>query len=449
VGLLATLAVSLGGVAAWYMSVDATWSHAVSMFATSAFVAYWIVRPAPRSPQAAFALGVLGGFMAMARWQNALFLVLPAADALISLWRTRTRDGTVGWLRGHAAFAAGAVAGFFPQLLFWRAARGGWFDMPASEHAVDWTSPYALDALFHPDRGLFTWTPLAGIGALGLFLTLRRHPRWGLLVVALLLQVWVNGTVWWGDHGFGARRFENSTVIFAVGMAAVLDLIRRRPMAGAYLLVVPLLLLNLTFMSEVATSGLGQQGAVTFQEMTGTVAARLGHPFSLPANVLYARRYASDLTLYERLGSQLFNNADIDLGEAGDERFLGGGWADRERTAAYSYRWMTGTSAHVLFQAHDSAPYTIALRCLPFAWPGAPTQTLEVAFNGSVVDVLVLQPDMQTYEVRIPADLVRPRLNHLHLRALHARSPASVHQGTDERPLAAAVDVIRFRRGGT
>jgi hypothetical protein len=45
--------------------------------------------------------------------------------------------------------------------------------------------------------------------------------------------------------------------------------------------------------------------------------------------------------------------------------------------------------------------------------------------------------------------VVRPRLNHLHLRAHHARSPASVHQGTDERPLAAAVDVISFRRGGT
>jgi hypothetical protein len=449
VSLLATLAVAAGGVAAWYMSIDATWSHAVSMFATTAFVGYWMVRPRPRSPRTALILGLLAGFMALTRWQNGLFLVLPAADAVAGLWQARHRDRARAWLREQASFAAGCLAGFLPQLIFWRVARGGWFDMPASEHAVGWTSPYALDTLFHTDRGLFTWTPLLGLGVLGLVLAARRQPRSLLLLLALLLQVWVNGTVWWGDHGFGARRFENSTLLFAAGLAVIVEQIRRRPLAGAYLLVVPLVLLNLLFMRSLLTTGLGQQGSVSFRDMAGTVSSALGHPMSLPANALYAWRYESDLTLYERLGSQVFSNALVDLGESGDDRFLGGGWAGRERNDAYTFRWMVGTSAHVLFQAREPAPYSIELRCMPFSWNGAPPQTLDVAFNGLAVGVLELRPDMQTYQIEIPAGIVQPRLNHLHLRTRYARSPASLRLGPDDRPLSAAFDSISFRRGGT
>jgi hypothetical protein len=98
--------------------------------------------------------------------------------------------------------------------------------------------------LFDPGHGLFFWTPLALVAVAGLAaVALSRKDRIApLLALALLLQVWINGSVesWTQAGAFGARRFVELTPVFAWGLAAALVWAgqRLRRMATASILVV-------------------------------------------------------------------------------------------------------------------------------------------------------------------------------------------------------------------
>ena len=69
-------------------------------------------------------LGALAGFIALIRWQNALFALLPACDALallVSACAATTIDGAARDAdRRRVAFTACAVVGFLPQMLAWQ-----------------------------------------------------------------------------------------------------------------------------------------------------------------------------------------------------------------------------------------------------------------------------------------------------------------------------------------
>jgi hypothetical protein len=103
-----------------------------------------------------------------------------------------------------------------------------------SGHVSDklfWHSPHALEVLFSPQHGMYIWSPILLIASFGLLLALKRHPRVAIpLLVALVLTVYINGAfnTWSTAGSFGARRFVNGTVIFGLGLAAGLDLVRGR-----------------------------------------------------------------------------------------------------------------------------------------------------------------------------------------------------------------------------
>jgi hypothetical protein len=88
----------------------------------------------------------------------------------------------------------------------------------------------------------------------------------------------------------------------------------------------------------------------------------------------------------------------------------------------------------------------VEFRCRPFSWEGSPEQTLHLIFNGVDVGAISLERDMKVYRSEVPAQLVRPGLNHLLLRAGHARAPAAVGLGDDRRELAIAFDTVSLLR---
>lgn len=455
-GLLLTL---FGTFLAWYAAVDATWSHGLSMFSVSAFVvSYELTRDHRLSTAAAttstarwrpwLLLGFVGGFMMMVRWQNILFFVLPAADLGLLAWRAG--QNTDRWRRGlvdAAATAMGALVGFFPQMLFWRLAREGWLDLPSGEHPVYWDAPYWLDTLFSLDRGLVTWTPLAGLALVGLAFVPKGARRLAcLLLVAVGLQVYINGTVWWGGHGFGARRFANCIPALALGMTAAVGLLRRRPVLSTALLLAPVLLLNLAFMREVTRSGLGQEGTVTFDRTVRTATQRIGHPFALPAALWFAYRFETDLGFYQRMGSRRYNNVRIDVGEGNDETFLAGGWSDRERAGAYSYRWSSGTRSYVVFRTFEQANYVLHFTAQPFGYPGAPQQVMGVYVNGTEIWRQPLDKSLRDYEIELPKDLMRVHLNAVSFSYSYSMTPRDAGVGPDDRELAVQFGRIELIR---
>ena len=297
------------------------------MFAVALFLYTWHQTRGRESVRRWPLLGATAGLMSLVRWQNVLFVVFPAADAIVGLSRSfgagrhapanettsETTPDDNGPAAGHltphlvryAAFAGAFIVVFSPQMVFWKVVRGGFFAMPAAAHDTAWLSPQLADVLFSPDRGLFSWTPLLLLASIGLLFFARRQPYFGsLLIAALALQIYINSTVGWGGHGFGARRFTNCALIFAIGLAALLQWLRSRPALVPALLLAAFVLVNGFAMLGMQTGTLPPSGAIRSLEMLAATTSRIGNPYALPMNAWIALRYDADLGLYERLGPQ-------------------------------------------------------------------------------------------------------------------------------------------------
>ena len=231
----------------YYMTIAPGFSHATSVFAVAALV--WMTlhareplrRDAGRGLMRWMAVGALGGIAALVREQDALFLAVPlgllVADA--------ARAGKWGAMALRAAVTvAAAVAVFLPQLFAYHAINGAFGPSRLVTRKMTYSSPHFFEVLLDPGHGLFIWAPvlLVAVVALAVAAVRRRDVVAGVLLLALLLQAWINGSVesWTQAGAFGSRRFVGATVVFAWGLAAVVAALRARlgPAACAAALVV-------------------------------------------------------------------------------------------------------------------------------------------------------------------------------------------------------------------
>ena len=115
--------------------------------------------------------GALAGFIGLIRWQNVLFALLPAIEALVALWRaSRAGDDRVAprdarrrrrlhRLRGRRLPAADArVEGDLRHYLA----------VSPVGPQIRWRHPHLVDILWSSRNGLFSWSPILYVGAIGL-----------------------------------------------------------------------------------------------------------------------------------------------------------------------------------------------------------------------------------------------------------------------------------------
>jgi len=236
-----TAALWLGTPVLYYMSVAPAFSHACSLFVVASMLWLWLrARTGSLSPTSHWiAIGAAGGLAGLVREQDMLFLAVPAADLV---WGFLRRALPVsGFLARGMALALAAALVFSPQLLVYRALNGTYGPSKLVARKMTFTSPHFLEVLFDPGHGLFLWSPLLLLAVVGLVVALRSRPPEGaaerdaapvrLLVLALLLQVWINGCVesWTQAGAFGSRRFVASTPVFAWGLAALVSAALRLP----------------------------------------------------------------------------------------------------------------------------------------------------------------------------------------------------------------------------
>ncbi len=242
--LAATLGVVLAGNAIYYLTVEPSMSHPLSMFASAAFFYVWVASRDRRGVRRSLALGGLAGLMALIRPQDGLFLVLPIADGALCAvagpgsWRA--------WSKSSLRMLAAAVVVFLPQVAAWHVLNGGFLRSGYGEEfgtLFHWPFAHLLDVLFSAQRGLFTWHPVFLLAVAGLWLSARWDPpRRGIATspqrgaIAMLSLVgfaiqWLVVASWhqWtqGD-AFGGRMFIVCTPIFVFGLAFLLDAVSRR-----------------------------------------------------------------------------------------------------------------------------------------------------------------------------------------------------------------------------
>lgn len=213
---VAVAAVAVASPYTFYLLYAPAYSHTFSALAVSAFVLLWWRTRERRTAAAWAALGLLGGLMALIRFQDGLLLLILLLDVRWARWRVLSA----------VPFAALV---FTPQLVVDAVVFGTpWPQRPAGQ-ALTVFPGHALQVLFASWNGLFVWHPLTLLAVVGMFLVRDRSLRVACLF-AFVLETVVDGAApdWWGGLAFGGRRFIDLTPFFVVGFAALAARVDRR-----------------------------------------------------------------------------------------------------------------------------------------------------------------------------------------------------------------------------
>jgi hypothetical protein len=123
---------------------------------------------------------------------------------------------------------------------------------------------------------------------------------------------------------------------------------------------------------------------------------------------------------------------ELDLGSRNTDAYRGPGWSvDEGDIGGASGAWVDGRAAELYLplRFETAAPVDIVLRLQPFAYPGAPQQTLSVEMNGVDLGTQTLAPGWQEVRFRAPAEATRSGLNRLWLHFGHSARPIDVLPG--------------------
>jgi hypothetical protein len=465
----ATAVTMLGSFMVWYILKEPTMTHAPSMAAVAAFILGWLSTRTDadggyaRTTRQWVWLGLLAGFMTTIRWQNALFAVLPAADALVMLVFA-SRAGNMLRVRRTlfvgALFTLCATLGFLPQMIAWKSIYGTWLAVSPVGPQIRWWDPHLVDILFSSRNGLFSWSPVLYLGAIGVVMFALRRPALGWpMLASLALMTYFNASIqdWWGSAGFGGRRFDGTIPIFVIGVASLgawaIRATRRHParmMAAAGALLVAW---NLALMSAAHDGAIRIGEAVSFGDTSAAQARTLhgwfGNPFTYPVSLYFALRNGVAPSDYDLLGVNRFLGDPLqpygraNIGE-GDSWLLGGGWHGAERSGdGTSFRWVA-PGATLLLPLDHAAPLTVQVRLHAFGYRGAPPQTVRLTVNGHALERVEIGPDWQVVQIETEAAIWRAGVNRVRFDFAWWARPMDVDIGPDPRPLAAAIDYVRL-----
>lgn len=458
---MALTIVALGSFLLWYLVKEPSMAHAPSMAAVAAFTWLWAATRGDRTTWQWAALGLLAGVMGVMRWQNVLIVLLPAIEWLvlaIGHARARSREALIGDLRNGVLFVALAVVGLLPQLLAWKAIYGTWLAVsPISPQIRLWDSRWP-EVLWSSRNGLFAMSPVLYVGALGLLLLWRRDR---LATVAALTafaaMVYLNGAVqdWWGGAGFGGRRFDATLPLLVLGTALALERsaawVATHPRVVVGLAGMALVVWNLTLMESAVGGALQLEAPNSFGAIAGRQATTLhrwlGHPFSYPANLVFALRNGltpaeADMFWPNRfLADPMRPYGRVDLG-GDDELAVLEGWHLAERDGNTTFRWAS-REATVRMALDHAATLRVQVRGQAFGHPNAPPQTFTVSVNGVVGAPVALPPAWATVETVVPSDRWRAGVNEVRLTFARGTRPSDLGASTDRRELAAAIDYLR------
>lgn len=434
-GLLAALGAFLASPLPYYVLVQPLMAHGNVFALTCALVWLWLA--IERHPTAArwAQAGVLVGLLAATRWQAVVAGVLLAPLALVN---ARAGSLRIQWLLGAAA---GAVLGALPQLLAWfvlfgnpfvivQWAFGSGVRLEQAQTGLHWGAPFFWDVLLSADRGLLSWTPVAGLGFAGLLMLARRRTALALggLAVAIL-TAWVNASArdWSGADAFGARRFDLAFPLLAFGLAELVRVttstLERRPWlapaAGLAVLVAWNFGLARLYRLRVFKE------AAPFERVAASQARQLrsaGEAIGERLGGWTGRDLAYRLFVGEYFYWNLNPGATIDLGDA-DTRYLADGWSTaRSGPGGEAFRVAYHPRACVRIPLRHVAD--LALTVTAKAPAAAASQTVGLAVNGTPVETRPLPPDWTDVALTAPARLLHPGENVLCLEfASHARGP--------------------------
>jgi len=227
--MMATLAVWLASPLVFFMFCWNGWAHPFAHFFAAAFLLSWQKTRTGRTLNQWILLGVLTGLLCLIRPSLGVLLVFPLIEWLSLLRRPSTGDRRFRALvAGPALASLAAMVVFSPQLSLWKSTAGAWFATPYAEvgDTHDWLHPDFLGLLFSTEQhGLFAWTPLLLVAAVGVVTLFRRDRLLGIgaaTAIAATAYMYACWSIWWSGIGFSNRFFIGLTPLFVLGLCGAI-----------------------------------------------------------------------------------------------------------------------------------------------------------------------------------------------------------------------------------
>lgn len=226
VSLMAVAAIAGASNLLFYGSLDVVNSHALTFFSATVFLSLLLARQ-----KRWFWIGASLGFIGLIRAQDLIYGVL--------LIPFLTRKNLL-------IITMGALLAFSPQLLAWHLTTGSLLVSPylTGNEGFNFLQPHILGVLFGASSGLFLWTPIALIGAIGL-ITGKRY--WMLAVFLLELYIVASWSTWWQGASYSGRMFVSSLPLLTFGIASIFSWLAKYRFTQAHFLltiVFPLTAIN-------------------------------------------------------------------------------------------------------------------------------------------------------------------------------------------------------------
>jgi len=430
IACLAAVATVLATPLWWYAVYQPSWPHAASACVVAVFVLLWDRGRAARSLRGYFWLGALLGLVMLVRAQDVVFGLL-----LIPELVTRLRGGArMTVLRDAAMFGLGATLAFSPQMLAWWAIYGSPLTIPQGEGFMLWGASKPGFTLFASRNGLLSWSPIVSLALLGLtLLALRRGPARALAATLLLVfaaEAYILGSTrdWWAGWAFGGRRYLGCSVIFGLGLAALIDQVyawtlrhSRLVLAGLPVLGVSLFALcNLSLTHDYLFAEVERGASQPMRAASERAALRgvgaiydtIGHPGAVPANWWFAWRAGVAPERYDAVSGEELTTP---MGRRGEKHFI---WLDDPRWGVTGFGPRTehagqraslveGTDARLVLPLRKSQRLRARLR-LAAIDPGA---SLRISIGGVEVFTAEVAAGWHSYDFEVPAQALSAGFN--------------------------------------
>ncbi|MGI6457849.1 MAG: hypothetical protein ACOX5R_19825 [bacterium] len=217
--LWATVLITGGSSFTYHLYVNSADSHPPSAFFIALFLLLWLrLKECPTSGWA-FITGCVLGIAALIRPHNLLYVLTPLLDYLFLMHsEQRKKIHFSFWL----VMAAASFVTYLPQMMLWKVVYGSWLALPRAEE-VFWLQPHIYEMLFSDFHGMISWSPLFGLGAIGLLV----QKRWLPYAIPLFLHIYIYAAnlAWWAGGSFGNRRMVGSTPLFILGLAIIFQIL--------------------------------------------------------------------------------------------------------------------------------------------------------------------------------------------------------------------------------
>jgi len=446
----------------WYSVFEPAMPHAAATAVVGAFVVLWLrLEKAPgesrRWLEVAFAFGLL---VSMNRYE-VYFALLPALTLLRLIVRAR-RSWSAARLRQVALTLIGLVAAFAVAALPFfvlnlRSREGQLFrEQSLWGFSLQYArSPRIGEILFSSNHGLVSWTPLAGLGLLGLVGICLRGRRERRLAAAFLLALCAGLVLlaasydWTGGWSFGSRRLTEAFALFAFGVCAVAGALLRAPQVLAFTAMGSLVVWNLLLAGQMQRGEIARLGTISFRDTAERAVGRAydlaGHPAAFPASWLFAWRYGVSPERFDRLyGHAPLRELHLSLGTPEAEAYVGRGWSPAEEAEGPPFRWSDGPSSTLLVPMQGGIDYRLRLRGGASRHPAGLPQTIEVRVNGRSAATLSLTREKAEREVLVPAAHWRTGLNEIELVYAWTVEAREVYRTREVRRLAWKAEEFDF-----